>query len=286
MMPKCLTLYAAVAAVGLSVASVTALRTDGTIKARGLIASELPTATAPRMLPLSRAVQDGAIGTPLQLNVDQLPSQYPGDSIDAVIARLTAPPKSEFESTAEFNARVAALRPNRTYSFWVDDQSIVKRYDADRQTLKVELPIRTCSRIGYAPNCNAPSILISTIDTGKRTYVGTNSFGVATQVASVSRHYYALFVKPQRTLSIDFEIPMNADQAMEEKEFVHVLISVGPNPRESAPLIYQGSDSSAATLSNPIEIHDTYSYLGLPIVAFWVADSITGHVFKRIDVVP
>ena len=40
---------------------------------------------------------------------------------------------------------------------------------------------------------------------------------------------------------------------------------------------------SEATISNPLETSETYSYLSMPIISIWLADRGTGHVFGKYD---
>src|SRR5438105_1237229 len=87
------------------------------------------------------------IGEPLRPDLKELPAAYAGDSIQAVADGLRPAEKGEFETTAQYNARVEALRPTRTYSFWVNGQ-ISRRYDADRQVLKIQGPVSSCTYFG------------------------------------------------------------------------------------------------------------------------------------------
>src|SRR5262249_14682231 len=99
------------------------------------------------------------IGDPISPDLPELPPSYAGDSMIAVVAALKPSPKDEFETTAAYQARVAAQRPTRTYSFWID-KPISKTYDADRQVLKVQVPVSSCTYVGYRPNCEVASVVL------------------------------------------------------------------------------------------------------------------------------
>src|SRR5687768_13234810 len=77
----------------------------------------------PTQAPASSASEDSlpTLGAPLAPNVQVL-QNYSGDPIEIVVFRLKPYPKDAFETTAEYNARVAAVRPTpaRAYSFWLD----------------------------------------------------------------------------------------------------------------------------------------------------------------------
>ena len=73
------------------------------------------------------------IGEPLRPDLEELPTAYAADSIAVVADGLKPAAKGEFETTAQYNARVEALRPVRTYSFWINGH-VDRQYDADRQS--------------------------------------------------------------------------------------------------------------------------------------------------------
>jgi len=223
-----------------------------------------------------------AIGTPLRMDAPSLPPAYAGDSLDAVIASLQASPKNEFETTAQFQQRAAALRPNRTFSFWME-RSVMRRYDADRQVLKVELAIANCTYIGFGPNCGISSLLLSPLGGSSSSYVGTNAFGVATKVTSIERRNLGLILTPQKGVSIDLETSLDIETAKRMKDSVDVLVTVGPNQNQTASMILTGKTSLSATLSSPVETHETYVYLNMPIVAIWLADRATGEVLAKFE---
>jgi hypothetical protein len=232
----------------------------------------------------AKVPEDGlpTLGPPLSLDVQQL-QNYSGDPIEMVVASLQPNPKGEFETTAAYNARVAVPRLTRTYSFWLEHDGVVRRYDADRQVLKLQIPVTNCSRIGSTSNCTVSSILVKTIDLGSRQYVGTNAYSATRVITSLSRHRYAVLVNPESGLSLDFEVPMTPERARTDKDAVDVLVTVGPHLAANASLIFEGAESSPATFSTPLEVENKYSYLNLPLVAVWLVDSSTGRVLQKID---
>jgi hypothetical protein len=249
-------------------------------------AQQNPTTRRP-VLPQASAAkvpEDGlpTPGPPLSLDVQQL-HNYSGDPIEMVVASFTPSPKGEFETTAAYNARVAVPRLARTYSFWLESGGMVRRYDADRQILKVQVPVTNCSRIGSTPNCTVSSILVKTIDLGSRPSAGSNAYSATRLIMSLSRHRYAVLVNPQNGSSLDFEIPMTPERARSDKDAVDVLVTVGPNLAPNASLIFEGAEHSPSTFSTPLEVDTKYSYLNLPLVAVWLVDSSTGRVLQKGD---
>jgi hypothetical protein len=212
-----------------------------------------------------------------------LPSGYAGDAIEAVLSSLKVGPKGEFETTAEYNSRVASLRPARTFSFWLD-RPIQRRYDPDQQILRISIPT-ACVYGEYKANCNVASLSIKFVESRDGAYVGTNTFGASTVVSRVARRTYALFLKRSR-LSVDFALPMQPEQARLAKDGVDVLVTVGPSTDTTIPLVLEGWTSSSATLSSPLESRDGYEYLTLPPIAVWLANRASGQIFAKYDTLP
>jgi hypothetical protein len=257
--------------------------------AQTVLNAQPPKRTLPRPKPATRAPAPATpvferltdlIGPPLALNIEQLPADYPGDPIEGVILSLNAGPKGEFETTTDYNARVASARPNRTFSFWLD-RPIARRYDADSQTLKISIPTG-CSYIGYTANCNAMSLGVKFVELNDGQFVGTNAFGASTVVKKVHRKTYAVFLK-KYALSLDFELRMPPEQARLVKDGVDVLITVGPSSDTSKPVVVDGRSSSSATISSPLDSYEEYHYLAMPIIGVWLANRPSGHIFARFE---
>jgi hypothetical protein len=211
---------------------------------------------------------------------------YSGDPIEIVVLSFKPQSKGEFETTAEYTGRVAALRPARTYSFWLDNSTLVRRFDADREVVILQIPVNPCSLIGSAANCGVSSILVKTIDQGSHEYAGTNAFGAIRQVTRLSRHRYSVIVNSQTGYTLDFEVPMTREKARTDKDLIEVLITVGPNPAPNAPATFNGTSSSPATFSTPLEVDDEYSYLNMPVTAIWLVDYSTGVVLQKLIAAP
>jgi hypothetical protein len=239
-----------------------------------------PKRTAP-MTPVEPARAE--IGAPLAIDLERLPTHYPGDDIVAVVRSLDAGPKGEFETTADYATRVASIRPTRTYSFWLD-RPILRRYDADRQTVKISIPT-TCVYVGYSANCSIASLAVKFVESKNGQYVGTNAFGATTVVSSVSRSTYAVLL-PRNRLSVDFELAMPSDVARVAMDTVDVLITVGPSADTASRVLVQGSSSSSATFSSPLESREVFQYLALPVVAIWLANRSSGVILAKHDSVP
>jgi hypothetical protein len=218
------------------------------------------------------------VGEPLVLDLEKLPAGYVGDSIEAVVSALNPGPKTEFETTSEYNSRVASLRSERTYSFWLD-RPILRRYDADRQTLRLGMPT-TCVYFGYTANCSVASLLVKTSSQQRGEYVGSNAFGASAVVTFMTRQHYAIIL-PKNEPGLDFELAMPPEEARQIKDAVDVLVTVGPRTDVNTAIVSEGTQSKSATFSSPSDALDEYKYLNLPVVAVWLANRGTGQVFMK-----
>ena len=121
-------------------------------------------------------MQRSPINAPLLLSLDKLPANYRGDDIVEVIKRLDPGPKDEFETSAQYKSRMQSLWPNRTYSFWLD-RPITRRYDADRQILKISIPtVCGYDKDGGVDCINSAALGIKTAEISRKE-VGNNIFG-------------------------------------------------------------------------------------------------------------
>src|SRR5262245_38964666 len=124
---KGLTLGTAIAFLAVSVAAQSTPQ-------RTPLKKKEPVATDP-LQPI--VIQPAGLVAPLSPDIERLPPGYPGDSIESVSRILKSAPKSEFETSDQYAARLNRIRSNRTYSFWLD-RPIARTYDADKQILRIE----------------------------------------------------------------------------------------------------------------------------------------------------
>jgi hypothetical protein len=60
-----------------------------------------------------------------------------------------------------------------------------------------------------------------------------------------------------------------------------VLITVAPDPTQSAPHVIDGSTSSSATISVRVDTRDTYTYLTMPPSSAWLANPVSGRIYGK-----
>lgn len=197
------------------------------------------------------------------------------------------PPKSEFESTADYNLRVAgALSADSSATLIISRaarQTYIE-YDADRQQLRISMRAfgrhldafgifissPYWSQLSPSPNENF-DVVVSDPTTLVSSYDATNAFGVRTRVKKFHLVTSAIYdhagtgdradLFPSATEQNGFfvgEIPMTATQAKLLKPVISLAFVVVPK----WPFWYSGSRIAASpTLDNPQQISERYSVL-------------------------
>lgn len=211
-------------------------------------------------------------------------------------------PKDEFETTDEYEARIAAASSGAqslVIPKTLDPASL--DYDADRQVFKVgrylfdnaNMPVGDLWSYGGpfydAGNYDSRSynidIVVDQDDEVTGAYTGTNAYGASTEVAEIDRIYWGVYERP---VSIrdgfsassliegegDYigEIPMVSAEARQFKDGARTAFVVVPN----APwqVRYREEFGSDATIQNPAEIKNVMNVLFADIQCALVIDRI------------
>jgi hypothetical protein len=205
-------------------------------------------------------------------------------SFDAVALLLKGLPgiKGEFETTADFQARVQAARAKlpEHIIIRVPVNSKYVEYDADAGAFKIKsyaidnentdyygtfgygTPFYEKVKIG-STGSNL-DIVVSTVDVPQGTYVGTNSFGASARIAKVARTTKAIFDRAEARYDEDlfpglvgnvlFTIPVAAAQAPAMKSGFRAAVVVAPY----APFYVLGKGMPGdVTLDNPVDLSET-----------------------------
>jgi len=210
-------------------------------------------------------------------------SPQPFDKAVSHIAKIA--PRSEFETTEQFNARVAAATSQSAQSLIiakaVEDYSHFA-YDADRQKLIIKSYAFDNKnfdawRIFFLADVKEPvastlgniDVYIGETDKTVGSYIGTNAFGVSMRVRKIQRSTYAIFQRSapgindsifvdQDRKGVIGEIAMAPDVARTLKPKLKIAFVVKPK----APFIVRANYSGdAPTIDDPEEIDVTATML-------------------------
>ena len=201
-------------------------------------------------------------------------------------------PKGEFETTAQYQARIAAggtggplfisKKPEDTKYF---------QYDADNQVLNIQSYALHNTNMGWweafyeakpaglkASTASNIAVVISQTDKPGGTYSAQNSYGASTTVTRIARTSYGIFERDSLSDWVIWQnsksghlgsIPMDIATAQQVKQTLKVAFVVVPK----APYLVQGTHSvGKTTISNPTDITETFKIMIADIQCGLVTD--------------
>lgn len=256
---------------------------------------------------------------PFDSTVDKLPPNYKGTDIIKLYSSLVkkAPlKKEEFETTADYEKKIAAAVPADIYAFKIDEGSglrglRIKPYNADSQQFQITLETEWLSK--HTIEDYRASFIVKTIDKGSRSYIGANAFGATREVTDFSANQYGIVLVNQqdfgsssyddnkyniktpltsvRTVNISISVP--SDRARMLKDNIGVLLLCKPalyssNERVSLKrgndLLFEKFDSSQATIDSPTSHLYERKYINVEVLAIWIYDIRTGEVLSKTQI--
>lgn len=265
----------------------------------------------------SAEVGDTSPLVPFDINAEKLPPNYKGTNIVKLYSSLAkkAPlKKKEFETTAEYERKIAEAVTDDIYAFKIEAAGTglrglkVHPYDADSQTLKIDLETEYLSKSTLEDY--RASLIVKTLDKSSSSYIGSNAFGATRLVSKYRETQYGIALVNQqdfgksryddafskiktimtsvREINMKIEIPI--DKAKTLKNNIGVLLLCKPAPYKSNAIISdnQGNDLifenyyySGATIDSPsVESYDR-KYINVEVLAIWVYDIRTGEVLLK-----
>jgi hypothetical protein len=259
------------------------------------------TATAPKPSP--------SLNKPLESYVDlkaeSLPPNFAGHDLKLIYAavkkKADALHKQEFETTKEYDKRVASLAAEPVYGtitagstlgfvFKLSNNEV--QYDADNKILS----IKKYAFLVRRPRVPHESIFEPGVgsfewaktDIVESNYVGQNAMGAKVDVTSRSYKTYHLgfdlepLTGDKKNRDFNIQIPgIGADSARAIKPFLAVLVICDL----SNVKVLQGRDYSGATLDIPLARYEDKFYLLTRIAQVWIFDQKTGKVFSKRELV-
>jgi hypothetical protein len=241
---------------------------------------------------------------PFDPSLASLPTGFAGHDVQALCVALQqgTPVKGEFETTAAFDARVQAARANPLIGT-VTSESILafviprltSLYDADSGVLFVKVPLEDPEEA--TPRSPTRRALFLTETKTSSTYVGTNAFGVASEVTRIRGNLFGLtfdnmdaFTLPLRALNLPWpglgigailgaQMPLDPQTAMNLKPNL-ALLAVGKLTSRTA---FEGRFTHEPTRDSPDDIILLHHMLDIHLMSLWAYDATTGRVYGKID---
>lgn len=253
---------------------------------------------------------------PFDINKEKLPPNYKGTPIDrlySLFVKMAPLKKEEFETTAEYETKIAAAVHGDIYAFIIDQKPGLHiptvSYDADKQ--KFQIGVRTD---WLSPNTNEDyraSFIVKSVNDSSSSYIGSNAYGATRKVTDLRATRYGLALVNQqdfgssdsddkkhdflktpmtslRTVNIEISIP--PDKARTLKDSIGILLVCKPilykvdakiSHRKGNDLIFEQYDFSEATINSPSSHTYEQKYINVEILALWIYDIRTGEVILK-----
>lgn len=225
------------------------------------------------------------------VSIEQLPRDYQGDSIEQLFSRFLAPPKSEFETTEQYQARLIKPTGGEVYAFPLQNVAVGPNiaYNADKGELVIEILEDWGIVASYTPNRNVRAVSVKKT-TLTSTYPGGNAFGATVQVRKSDESVYGLVIPgpapgpgTERFHRFTLSVPADDARELKSKNRIGILFICEPDVRTDIPLTITGFDYTKPTLNSPYETTVNYHYLRVNLLALWLYDTATGRIFQKLD---
>lgn len=240
--------------------------------------------------------------------VEQLGANFFGHDPEAVITVLKQSdantPKSEFETTAQYEARQKESHPDsRTLVFVFGDpeqrtttigQGPAFKYDADTQIMSAGLVSRERSFGHQVVNSKKFHTLTAThVLRSRKEYVGTNAFGASVTITEIRIDEYGIILEnfsdvfapgvgPLNRLTHEVEaqisLPMSIDMAKELKPNLRLAIICRLNEAK----VYRDFALQTPTISDPYDSYTQKYYASVTPEQLMVFDQKTGKILMRV----
>ena len=242
---------------------------------------------------------------PFDSSVQKLTGNFQGNDpvaiLRALLARSKASQKGEFETTPDYEIRLAKLKQQpylgslhlgSQLGFLLPVVAHEAQYDADAKLLKVAIPLahdgRSRCENGWSSTDGINCRMLTLIDTSdSSTYVGQNGFGAKLLVVKYEGTRIGLDFETQQTLArqerIGTAYAMNflidRVEAIKMKANLRILI-LG---RLSNMNFTEDYSKTKPTFDRPVEINTLELRLHLIIREVWFINGITGDIYGRLN---
>jgi len=201
----------------------------------------------------------------------------------AIFRAKTVAAKGEFETSDQFNKRLAAIAGTDYYAVPIE---LAARYDADRarfeaSAITAPLQDHTALATGYS---GADPVLVLR-DSGKYLgeYVGANAFGAKSVVTKESKIENAIVLAhpDAENMISTFSFPVPLERAKTTK--MAFLVVFQPQPVEGIGITASAESLSTPTRDEPYEIRKIDKYIFVGDAILWGYDKATGEILGKVQ---
>jgi len=235
--------------------------------------------------------------TAFDLAIQQLPPLYFGASIPEITKALTNlqnAKKDQYETTAEYEARLDGLRSKPLFSkvqfedliaLSIQEPVMARTYNADKGMMS--LKFETSSDIGtvlqpYGYKLDRSRIILRLREESRsREATFTNAYGATWEGTDLSATTWNAIV-PSYTLSaIDFPLPPAEARPLKDAKLASILVGT-----LSSRVVIRSGTSSKATIDNPTHFFQSDSSFSFDPKELWVYVLETGKVLNKVKIEP
>lgn len=195
------------------------------------------------------------------------------DSVWAHLSSLT--PRSEFESSAAYKARVAPLLKG-TFAFRVDCTKAYTNYDPDRQSFTITFLPTSADHQAIDVTCQSGNV---------GSFNGENAFGVH-RIVTEQVTYEAAVRAASRFAplgAIRRSWTVRPEVARGQAEQLAFYLIVRPSSDPSFPLTSSPSTVEDATLDLPVRRAFLAHVVTADLIDLWVVDEQSGSIIRKFD---
>lgn len=267
---------------------------------------------ASQTVPAQRAgLQNGQVASLSAFNpqIETLPPHFSGNNAEVIYGlvsrKLPNPGKSEFESIAEYRARLEdfasrplsarAAKPDDLFAFALSGQPCVGVYSVEDKSSYRNITTHYDAEIHKLTVALAADIFAARDDTWSALwrsarvyvggYVGSNAFGVKKRINRWSQSDTVIVIHDFAWLSPDCDltdgaacqIEVDAQKARALARNLQAILIGSLTP----PFISDEVLAGMPTVDTPIDIYKRRKYLHVKLEQLWLVDGMTGHVITK-----
>jgi len=220
--------------------------------------------------------------------IKRLPVGFKGHSIEEAISAVQPGTKGEFETTAEYEARIKRVQAIKTYAFVYSDfgiDNLRPEYDADHQEFAVWTSEDKDGPLVMREHDDSMRALIVSrrVDEMSESTV-TNGFGAVTKLIKTRFTFFGVVFSnrgPSRNVRRQIDVPVARTIASSVKSRIGLLyVCEGPSdPGFLSGLFIMGPP----TFDHPYEAFHEYKWLHVNLLSVWAFDKRTGEVLAKAD---
>jgi hypothetical protein len=227
--------------------------------------------------------------SPFDDGVARLPAGFKGNSFPKLYRSLVTPPKGEFETTEQFEARRTAKLAGK-YAFRVENGFFT--YNADENILSAQLQGISYSD-GFSPDTYGSLLVLHNARVEDGSYLASNAFGASRRVRKVVEQEWGVTTSRFPTPKMILALSPDRARVLKPRLGVLMVCEFGPEsipntghsirlgPSSLPPA--SGYAHEDPTITTPLE-HTTYYYtVPATILGYWLFDRQTGEVLGRFD---